>query len=1104
MILRFPDAATLVTAIRQGRLPAAVVAGPVEGTRTAAGPVALRIPHLTLAAGASLAAHGVTVAEEPATEPLRPLVGVAELIPLDKEPLAGAAAGRVLFAVPDAPALVRLAGTLRRLGHPAEGFRWPGRVSSDGYLLLATNPPAAALLGGSTAFAERAPRIWVEHGYRHPLLDLVRAPRGKLLLIHRNGLWSLYTDGPFHKVDRHVRERLPEQGGCWQPVVAGAPVTLPIRLVVRKNRREFAELWVWTRDALARLRRFVNDAPSDVVEGLDVAVAGADDRPLVLLRARPTRGGALPLVLDALACAPLLKLPNVYAPVEMELRPVLRRDYVRDTLAPPDRVTWLVPGERGHFVPTSVRADAFCPLSEWVEYSLPKPACPLPAQAPDVSLFALQAFRAPEDPGQRGKKSGKRDRSRGDEVVVPTGTRQPVQAVRGTAPVKPPQDVQPPSDADDSLVSPDAALARLIQMESEFLAIEGTLDDPRRLALWPHLAELYHLVGADADAALCWAHALWEAAAAAPTCVARWFRGEWGSRSGQKLLAQLDRLLDERDPLPESLRAVAVWVIRAGLGGESAGMNPRRLAVVGRFLEEHEARLPIRIAWLAWLAMARLAAGDVLGLTRARDRILGELVENGVDRNRDVPLLLRSAAGPDRLRAQVDAARFRSLHALAVRWAVADTMLRTAIDLTFGYGLARAGDNDGCRHFLREYRPRHQEGPQPLVAEGASADERATACAIAWLHDLYLERIHHQLEGRRAVPGLPRTLVRALADLPEERRRLVDRYRQASRILEPHERTDPYRRQRNFVNDDLGRLLADLPLLPTGERIEQSVRTLLKIHSHPGGAFRILCAAIPLAFRASDTFAHELLAKVVRTQETTLFHSVQGLISWAQLIETALALAAHHDRPALIPKLVGVLDKVLERLHGERAAWLCASLSGQGFRFLSRVGQRELARDFLDRLGEAVMEGDSVAGLLTRPALNHGVYLPALLRLAGGWFYFGREADGREVIGAVGRELFEGWMSPQPRTDLACGYAMTLGYAPLALALPAFDELFRRLSAPADPVAKIRVIEAVVLAMSGEEFAADPAACQLLDEDEYLIRRRIHRDVRAALARAGL
>jgi hypothetical protein len=43
----------------------------------------------------------------------------------------------------------------------------------------------------------------------------------------------------------------------------------------------------------------------------------------------------------------------------------------------------------------------------------------------------------------------------------------------------------------------------------------------------------------------------------------------------------------------------------------------------------------------------------------------------------------------------------------------------------------------------------------------------------------------------------------------------------------------------------------------------------------------------------------------------------------------------------------------------------------------------------------------------------------------------------------------------------------------------------------------------MMLALVSEDFTLDREARKRLDDDEFLVRRRIHRDVREAMAKAG-
>jgi hypothetical protein len=91
-------------------------------------------------------------------------------------------------------------------------------------------------------------------------------------------------------------------------------------------------------------------------------------------------------------------------------------------------------------------------------------------------------------------------------------------------------------------------------------------------------------------------------------------------------------------------------------------------------------------------------------------------------------------------------------------------------------------------------------------------------------------------------------------------------------------------------------------------------------------------------------------------------------------------------------------------------------------------------------------------------------------------------------------------------------YATTLGQAPVELGLERIDEMFRtgeRIPSTWSTSAyysryHLNVVEDVVRAVVSDDFALGPTARRWLDDDEYLVRRRIHRDVREHLRKTGL
>jgi hypothetical protein len=146
-----------------------------------------------------------------------------------------------------------------------------------------------------------------------------------------------------------------------------------------------------------------------------------------------------------------------------------------------------------------------------------------------------------------------------------------------------------------------------------------------------------------------------------------------------------------------------------------------------------------------------------------------------------------------------------------------------------------------------------------------------------------------------------------------------------------------------------------------------------------------------------------------------------------------------------------------------------------------------------------------------RKRSNWATTLRTLLHVAAGWLYFGKEAQARTLIDEARHLLYEGKLPPQEQKRLACTYVATLGQASVDFALRGIEELFQKLEQVHDTftvnthyaLSKLAVVEAVVLAVVTEDFAMGSLARRWLDDDEFLVRRRIHQDLHAAMSRAG-
>jgi hypothetical protein len=134
------------------------------------------------------------------------------------------------------------------------------------------------------------------------------------------------------------------------------------------------------------------------------------------------------------------------------------------------------------------------------------------------------------------------------------------------------------------------------------------------------------------------------------------------------------------------------------------------------------------------------------------------------------------------------------------------------------------------------------------------------------------------------------------------------------------------------------------------------------------------------------------------------------------------------------------------------------------------------------------------------------------LHIASGWLYFGRVDDALPILDAARDLLFNNALAYHDKNPLSCAYAAALGQAPVELSLAKYLELFPRLGRIWDcretryyvSISQLQLIETVVLAMVSDDFVLGQNARRWLDEDEFLVRRRIHRDVRDVLAQAGM
>lgn len=1157
MIVKFPDLDTLQLALTSGSVPPEVaqkpaVAGFGEGeelwVETAA--------RLSTGAQRELKRLGAVVCKSSGASLSGEVSSWLELLPLVREEIRPETLEQapVLFDVPGGVELSHLVMEMLRLGNDRQSFRWLQEDGEGGRALLrVVGPPYYSLLraldqlGGPGvaphAFIERTPGVWVELGYRHPLMANIRPPRGKLLLLRQPRLWTLIPETPFRDVYEVIEFQLPDGSTQWRD----EPLQARLRVAPRLRQAgpaDGAELWVLRGEATDELNRFVQNAEDQLLGRLSFAVGEKNGQKIVVLRVRPSKLPPPVVLLPAEAYRSYLKLPNLFLPAGSILHPPLRRDIVRKLLAEDvNHVTWLTPDADGTFTPESLPDDVFRPLTDWVDYVLDRDKEMLQAWV-QAMQFDFEPFICTEEQPARPKKPPAAEKPRGpkpgrsgEAAAGATGETMAFEGNTKEAEGGDEEAVLDPFAAVEE-AEPSEVQKELAAVEAEFLALTGTLDDEAHRALWPRLAELNARLMKCEDAGICWLNALWEAKDSVnedriARWTAAWFRTEalWaaqhplaGERDRSSWIARLaaapggdrevkaadlDVLLRNDEPAVADVRALAAYLAWSAQREPHPTALMQKLPAVQRFLEKHERLLPVRACWLAWYHLAHLLGGDELALARARDRLLERLFHNGLRPEQDLPSFLRFAGQPSRERFRDVSQWLGQLHGLIQGWARRNPSIPIGtniepktgayIDLMFSFGFALLGENDESHHLLKS--------AEAALAGGSEAHRL--------LFQSFRYRIRQALEGKPCRGPLPAEITEQLLPLRKARKAtepdqayVVDSLRSISRILEPEQKVHPYRHI-EADSGELGRLAAEAPDI--ADRNELSNRLLALLKTLPKGPqnqelhLRALVLALQQGPRIGEEFAKRMLDQATAAYDGIPETSEPALLmKRTSLLEEALIVAAHFDRADHTRALLNRFKKLFQAGSSSLLMQDLERLIAHCFRGLRKLGMRDEINQLLIQITATLLEGKKITALDRREMADKPAILQSLLQIAAGWYYFGQDDQAQTISGIARDVLFKQTMLPLPRTRLACSYASTLGAAPVEIAKKGLEELFERLDGLVNMRGmssfynqlQLRVIETALLAVVSDDFTQGTQARRWLDDDEFLIRRRIHDDHR--------
>jgi hypothetical protein len=1147
MILKFPDLNTLRLALVTGAIPPAMSqAGAVVGFDDSQQCFVETSGTLPRSNAAELKKLGVLSSRNVAASNKVEVGSWAEILPLEPDRVEAMSleSTPVLFDLANGEELARMVIEMLRLGNDRQGYRWLESNEESGThraLLRVVGPPYYSLLrakdriGGSlapVAYIERGSRVWVEIGYNHPLVGQVKAPAGKLYFLRPPRQWSLVDEAQFRDVYEITEFPLPAGKVPWKDAKFEKKLKVTPSLKPG-GPPEGAEFWVLRGDPVAELNRFVQNADDNLLQRLAFSVGELDGKKTIVVRVRQSKQQPPVLVFNnALAYKHYLKLTNLFLPVGTRLHPPLRRDQVRKLLAEDtSHVVWLTPGANGSFTPETLPEDSFRPLWDWIDYVLDHEKVPLQTWV-QATQFDFEAFASDEDPSTKPRKPPSEPKTKGSrEKANKADSSGPEIQFAPIMEELIPTEESPDLDDFSTIAKSEPSLVQkqLKALEEQFLAIDGGLDAPQRQELWPQLAAL-NMQLASEDGGICWTNALWERDEQAVRAWAwNWFLTEaqivaskydgkssvrpWvyrvfgpNAKTRDIPAEDLDKLLNNNEPTAVDVRAFAAYICFMAVQPTPAAAFVQRLPQISRFLETNEKLLPIRSVWLAWVHLTQLSRGDILALARARDRLLERLYHSGLRPEQDLPGFLRFAGQPttQRFRAvrqwMVDLAKSAQEWVKVESGAPATAQTGAYVDLIFAFGLARLGEVDASKELLN-----HARG-----ILGTKDD------AHQFLLEAFEFRIRLAQDGKGHTGALPTEKIEYLEHMDRLQRYVVDRLRKHSKILEPDQRINPYRHWGARISD-FEKALADLADLTDKTEIANRIDKMLKDTTKgPKGSeprVRILRTALEVAPRVGEDFARKILDQMLPVYDAMPeVKEIQQVMDQAAFLEKALFLAGHFGRVESIHPLVTRFQKMLQSQKGPQSLDALDSLAASCFRGLRKLGMRDEIDAILRQMADLVLEGQDVKTIDFKKRDKGIAALKTLLQVAGGWYFFARDSQADPILQAARATLLSSDMTPKDQTGLACSYAAAVGQAPVEVAQKRLEEIFDKqkgikgvkdtyTTASHFSVSQLDVVESVVMAVVSDDFTMGTQARRWLDDDEYLVRRRIHRDLRTVMDR---
>lgn len=965
--------------------------------------------------------------------------------------------GLVLFEAGNESSLLSLAGELLRLGCDKQEI-----IQNETYLLKAVNPPVFTVLKAEDqlqnikVFRPSHPgsNVFIQLGTHHPFLNMIQIQQEKLLLLSLKDHFRTLSNGPWTDLLSITNFLIPSTSTFSEFVKFTQPIDVILRLI-KTGKSTPSSLWMIRENAIHQINRLANTLPDNLLSGLLFCVIKEtnEKEPIIFLKIRP--GFKSPeLSIQGDSFSPHALISNVFIPCNRKLEPPITNRRLQSLLATEiNEISVLVPEDNSEFRIEKISENAFAPLNEWVNYVVSGGSSTLNAWASnaifDFESFVIETNEPPPLPVHIPPKQ------KIENIIKDTVEVNSIQISKKNSIKKKNSKIIITSNYPNEELE-----YNLTKLEMEFLTISGKADCNERQDHWFALAKAYSALNRRRDAGLCFTRALWDQDEFNAKLIAQ----TWAET--ELTYNKISTILEMKTPSNDDTRSVAAAII--------ADMDID-LNTAQRWLIQHDNNLDIRSLWLVHYTMSKNTGGDYLSLARINDRILQRL-QYGLSIEQEVPTFLRFIGGVGKApKARELAIRLNSIHEYyktiqRKRSSIEASELFTNayVSLIFAYGLACLGQVNESKDIINNITP---------ILD--NKDE-----VHGFLFRAYLERIKQACNLLPHETPLSPSLLGELNSIDRLSRYKIDRLREISNILESQKQQDPIRAFSQGLTDSRGEEFVELRGMTDISLLSLSIDNLfyktLK-HSNPIEKARIINGLMNFFPQLAVSQVSVLLTQILENTKDV------DLIPRAELLEQALMLTGHFGLFSFIDIIINEFKNLIQKISNDQITNI-SELLFKIIRTLRRIGAQDKANCLLEILSKVTSQ--DLQGLISR------------LTLVSCFSLLGQYEQSSKIIeeGFIALDT-----NPQLKDKLQIIRVLSraLSYAPEKDAIHGLEQIFHYITNITDSfntnshfcLSVISFMESIVLGYSSNDLVLGDLGRRFLDEDEFLIRRRIHKDI---------